>query len=211
MLASLSAAKKTEAAITKTHNPDPKKMSFLEQCQGENIHNRNMDIATYTWDDEHILLVGEFKEQRYVGYNNHYGEEIHAGVYHHMKIELLINIRTMTIVDLFVALPQVPREECPAMVASLEPIKGLSIARGFSTKIRKLVGGRRGCTHLVSLLLAMAPAALQGTWINKSYKGIPPTESAVGMENYLIDSCYAWRQGGPLANRLLERLGKKTS
>lgn len=186
-------------------------MSFLEQCRGENIHNRNMDISTYTWDAKHILLVGEFKEQRYVGYSNHLGEEVPAGVYHHMRIELLVNISTMVIADVFVALLQVPREDCPAMATSLEPIKGLCIAKGFSTRIRKLVGGTRGCTHLVSLLLAMAPAALQGTWINKSYKSIPPTESAVNMEKYLIDSCYAWRKDGPLAASLLDKMGKRSS
>ncbi|SDP07556.1 DUF2889 domain-containing protein [Desulforhopalus singaporensis] len=186
-------------------------MSFLERCQGENIHNRNMDISTYTWDAEHILLVGEFKEGQHVDYTNHLGEKITAGVYHHMKIELIVNISTMVIADVFVSMPQVPHEACRAMVTSLNPIKGMAIVKGFSSRVSKLVGGSKGCTHLVSLLMAMAPASLQGTWIDKSYKGISLTESAAGMETYLIGSCYVWRKDGSLAASLTERLRKESS
>ena len=41
---------------------------------------------------------------------------------------------------------------------------GLSIARGFTHKVRELFGGPRGCTHTTALLQAMAPVAVQSIW-----------------------------------------------
>ena len=75
-------------------------MSFLDQCDKKNIHNRNIDVATYSWDDDHVLVVGELKEQRYVGFINNFGERIVPGIYHHMKIELLIVLWSWRTVEL---------------------------------------------------------------------------------------------------------------
>jgi len=40
-------------------------------------------------------------------------------------------------------------------------LKELSIARGFTHKVRGLFGGPRGCTHTTALSQAMAPEAIQ--------------------------------------------------
>lgn len=173
-------------------------MSLLDQCSKENLHNRNIDIVTYAWDADHVLLVGELKEQRYVGFINNFGEQIQPGIYHHMKIELLIDTRAMTIKDVAVSLPRVPRHDCPDMLTSLDQIKGMNITRGFSSKIRKMVGGSQGCVHLNTLLLAMAPAALQGSWINNSWQRKEPPQPDPEIGSHLVDSCWAWRKDGPL-------------
>lgn len=173
-------------------------MSFLDQCDKKNIHNRNIDVATYSWDDDHVLVVGELKEQRYVGFINNFGERIVPGIYHHMKIELLIDTRTKTIKDVAVSLPRVPRGDCPAMVSSLDQIKGMDITRGFSSKIRKMVGGSKGCVHLNTLLLTMAPAAVQGAWINIAWQRKEAVSPDPQTGRHLVDSCWAWRKDGPL-------------
>jgi len=183
-------------------------MSFLDQCSKENIHNRNIDISTYGWDAEHVLLVGELKEQRYVGYVNHVGERVEPGIYHHMKIELLIATKTMTIKDVAVSLPRVPRDDCPAMATSLDQIKGMNITSGFSSKIRKMVGGNKGCVHLNTLLLAMAPAAVQGSWINNSWQQEEAGQPDPEISNQLVDSCWTWRKNGPLVATLGPKVGQ---
>lgn len=177
-------------------------MSFLKQCSKEKIHNRLIDISTYTWDADHVLLVGELKEQRYVGFINSFAERIVPGVYHNMKIELLIDTRTMKIKDVSVTLPRVPRDDCPAMITSLDRIKGMDITRGFISKIRKMVGGNKGCVHLNTLLLTMAPAAMQGAWIHTAcqQKEAPQPDPQTG--SHLVDSCWAWRADGPLVAQL---------
>jgi hypothetical protein len=184
------------------------KMSFLDQGSKENIHNRNIDISTYAWDAEHVLLVGELKEQRYVGFINHVGERVDPGIYHHMKIELLIYTKTMTIKDVAVFLPRVPRDDCSTMATSLEQIRGMGITRGFSSKIRKMADGNKGCVHLKTLLLAMAPAAVQGSWINNSWQQQDAGQADSEISNHLVDSCWTWRKDGPLVAALGQQVGK---
>ena len=52
---------------------------------------------------------------------------------------------------------------------------GLSIARGFTHRVRELFGGPRGCTHTTALLQAMAPIAMQCFWSMRSAacNGVP--------------------------------------
>lgn len=183
-------------------------MSYLDQCSNQNIHNRNIDISTYAWDGEHVLLVGELKEQRYVGFIDFVGERKTAGIYHHMKIELLIDSKTMTIKDVAVSLPKIPREDCLVMSNSLDQIKGLDITRGFTTKIRKMVGGNKGCVHLNTLLLAMGPAAVQGAWIHNSLKRDENDRHDPETSSKLVDSCWTWRKNGPLVASLGEKVDK---
>ncbi len=183
-------------------------MSFLDQCCKENIHNRNIDISTFAWDAEHVLLVGELKEQRYVGFINHAGERVEPEIFHHMKIELLIYTKTMTIKDVAVFLPRVPRDDCSTMATSLDHIKGMDITRGFSAQIRKIAGGNKGCVHLKALLLAMAPAAVQGSWINIAWQQKEAGELDPEIINHLVDSCWTWRKNGPLVAALGQKVGK---
>ncbi len=183
-------------------------MSFPGQCNKENIHNRNIDISTYAWDAEHVLLVGELKEQRYVGFINHVGERVEPEIYHHMRIELLIYAKTMTIKDVAVFLPRVPRDDCSTMATSIDHIKGLDITRGFSAQIRKMAGGNKGCVHLKTLLLAMAPAAVQGAWINNSWHKKEAYKPDPEISKQLVDSCWTWRKNGPLVASLSQKVDK---
>jgi hypothetical protein len=78
------------------------------------------------------------------------------------------------------------------------------IVSGFSTRVRKRMGGVEGCAHLTSLIVAMGPAALHGYWTEQSRK---PRPLPLTMEDFpglrlLTNSCYLWRQEGPLLERV---------
>jgi len=182
-------------------------MSLSHQYSKKKIHNRNIEICTYSCDADHVLVVGEFKEQREVSFINQVGERVEPGVYHNMKIELLIATESMTIEDVAVSLPQVPRGDCSSVCNSLDSIKGMQIARGFSRVIKEMVGGTKGCVHLNTLLLAMAPAVLQGSWINVSWHQKETGKTNPGELVSLVDSCWTWRNDGPLVAEIKQRFG----
>jgi hypothetical protein len=73
------------------------------------------------------------------------------------------------------------------------------ITRGFTAKVKKLVGGTKGCTHLLELLLAMAPAPVQGFAAHQSRKpaAFDPDRMKFILK-YLINTCHAWREDGPV-------------
>jgi hypothetical protein len=90
---------------------------------------------------------------------------------------------------------------------SLDSIKGLQLKRGFTSEVRKRVGGRKGCIHLTTLLLAMAPAALQGYWAQHDRKPEKRRVSEEMLEHYLIDPCRVWRREGPLVDHIAATAG----
>ncbi len=179
-------------------------MSFLDMCKGEKIHNRNIDISTFECDDERIIIVGELVEKRLKPYYTVKGELHEPDTVHHMLIRMQIEVSTLTIKEIEVELIETPHEECPELTGCLDCMKGMRIAPGFSTRVREMVGGPAGCSHLTTLLLAMAPAAVQGYWVHRSQKPIESGISEEMMEQYLVDTCRVWRKDGPLARRVAQ-------
>lgn len=174
-------------------------MKFIDTGNLEKIHNRNLDISSYLFDDEHILISGELKEKNLITIYERSGEPIEPNVFHHMQIQFLIKNAELKIVDIHVKIPGAPHDHiCREMENSLDKIKGLIIAPGFTAKVKQIAGGIKGCAHLTTLLLSMAPAALQGYWIFESRGKQKNEESTFEIEKYLIDTCWAWRKDGPL-------------
>ncbi len=94
------------------------------------------------------------------------------------------------------------------MKNSLDKIKGLNIAPGFTSKVKKIAGGIKGCVHLTTLLLSMAPAALQGYWIFEARNLDRKENSEFDIGEYLIDTCWAWRKDGPVAQNFIKQTGR---
>lgn len=130
-----------------------------------------------------------------------------AGIVHHMRICLKVDISSLTIADIEVELPATPKEECGELRKSLETIKGLTMTSGFTSNVKSRVGGRKGCIHLTTLLLTMAPAVLQGYWVHGDRDPKRRNISSEHMEKYLIDTCHVWRREGPLVKKIAGKLG----
>ena len=174
-------------------------MEHLDTDSLEKIHNRNLNISSYIVDDEHILITGELKEGNLITVYERSGEPIEPNIFHHMQIQLLVKSSELKIVDIHVKIPGAPHDDiCREMENSLDEIKGLNIAPGFTSKVKKIAGGIKGCVHLTTLLLSMAPAALQGYWIFEARKEHRSENSEFDIGEYLIDACWAWRKDGPL-------------
>ncbi len=170
------------------------------------IHNRNLDICSYRIDDAHMLITGEFKEKNLVTVYESSGESVAPHVFHHMQIQMIIEIAELKIIDIHVKIPGAPHGDiCREMENSLAEIKGLRIAPGFTSKVKKTAGGIKGCAHLTTLLLSMAPAVLQGYWVFEGQKESADQESEFDVKPYLLDTCWAWRKEGPLIEKYFKQ------
>lgn len=177
-------------------------MKKIEVNGLEKIHNRNLDISSYLVDEKHILVEGQLKEGNLVTIYETSGETKGPGIFHHMQIQLLIEDDSLTIKDVWIKIPCAPHNEiCREMENSLDGIKGLTIAPGFTAQIKKIAGGIKGCAHLTTLLLSMASAAVQGYWVFETRTAQENDNPHLDMEKYLFDTCWAWRTDGPLVNR----------
>lgn len=182
-------------------------MTLLDECKNRKIQSRNIDIASYECGDDHIVVCGELHDRRLVPTVTLEGKPRPAASVHHMRICIKVETQSLTIEDIEAELPEIPHEECAGMHRSLAVIKGLTLSPGFTREVKKRLGGRNGCIHLTTLLLAMAPAALQGFWVHNDRNPERRRVSRQLMERYLIDTCRVWRRDGPLVNKIAAAAG----
>jgi len=163
----------------------------------EKIHTRRIEVATYDCGREGIIVEGRLRDDRLQPIQRPDGKQVAPGRVHHMIIRMRVRGPNLTIEDIEVEMPTVPYEECLETQTSLEPVKGMPIASGFTNEVKELVGGAKGCAHLVALLVSMASAAVQGAWTAVSRR---PSDHSGYLDRAMasiVDTCRVWRRDGP--------------
>jgi hypothetical protein len=185
-------------------------MQSIWKSKGKKLHTRNIEVTTYDYDGQRMIVEGFLRDDRFQESHVITGETFPGGIIHHMAIRLLVNCSNLMIEEVDCEQMAVPREVCRETIDCLAPLKGLTITKGFTSKVKKLAGGSRGCTHLVELILAMAPAVFQGFGAHQSRK--PPnldSDRAQMLLQFLLNTCRVWREDGPMVERFKKKLNMK--
>ena len=172
------------------------------------VHTREISMRTSDLGDHTILVEGGLIDHRYRLMKNEGSEE--SELVHHMVIRLKVKGPGMLIEQAEATMPHHPREECPEVLPWIRNLEGLEIAPGCSMKVKKVIGGTKGCAHLTSLIIAMGESAVQGYW------------SAYGMESRkmglreqtikkFINTCHLWKEDGPIVKEIRENLEPQDS
>lgn len=169
------------------------------------LHNRTISITTYAYDTDAIALEGRLTDNRYVNTYGLLGDPRPAGTVHDMIVQMIVRGPKLTIEAVETQMPTVPNPDCPAVIDSLESLKGQRITAGFTAKVQKLVGGARGCAHLLALCRAMASAAIQGAYSLAAQQ--PPGKRKITMDSlkHVIDTCHLWRSDGPMVQSIKKK------
>jgi hypothetical protein len=183
-------------------------MSSLMQLTGDKAHERSVTVATFPAGHGKVVVEGRLVDRRLKDYYLVTGEKRPAGDIHHMVVRMLVNTATFIIEDVEVELVSVPREECKEVRNSLDVIKGERIVKGFSIRMKSLLGGVKSCAHLLTLVIDMGPAALQGIFSSGAQKPMDvktmladPARINFFMKT-LINTCRVWREDGPALKKL---------
>ncbi len=176
-------------------------MSLFGKSKKKKYHTRTIEVTTYDYDNQSLVIEGRLTDQRFQDSHLATGEERRPGILHQMIIRLLVDRKNLTIEDLHVEMPCVPRDECLETAGSLEPLKGGRITRGFTSQARALSGNGQGCCHLTALLTAMGSSAIQGYAAAREYGESIAIADLISM---LVNNCWTWRANGPLINQLKE-------
>ncbi|MEA3222483.1 MAG: DUF2889 domain-containing protein [Thermodesulfobacteriota bacterium] len=188
-------------------------MGGLKVLKKNHVHTRNITIATYAVDEDTVMVEGTLKDDRFKStYSLTSGEMIPPGVIHNLTIRLLVKGIAFRIEDVEVEMNNVPKEVCRETRKSLMPLVGHNIAPGFTVWVKETFGGPKGCTHLNSLLLAMAPAVIQGYWTHRANTVTSVREMIKNAPDarYLIDTCWVWRSDGPFVKEMINTLNEAT-
>ena len=167
----------------------------------ELVHNREISIRTFDLGNHSILVKGSLIDRQLWPWPNEVRKQ--PKIVHYMVIQLKVKGPEMLIEQAEAAMPYHPREECPVVLPSIRNLEGLRITQGFSLKIKKAIGGTKGCAHLTSLLTAMGPSAVQGYWAAYGVEEEKVTLRIQAVRN-IVNTCYLWREDGPLVKGLRE-------
>lgn len=183
---------------------------------GALIHQRAYEIGSYFEDDEHCRLIGHIRDVKPDGM---WGiGDTEPMTIHHMELHIVFHAPTTVITEIFTHMHITPHAECQFIKASYQQLVGLSIARGFTSKVKELFGGPRGCTHIGALTNAMAPVAIQSLWaffhrdhdastFTSSSSETPEEvqarrEAATAMREREfkrnLNTCHVWAEDGPM-------------
>jgi len=181
-------------------------MILLDKSKQKKIHTRDISIATYEGGPRSIIVEGVLHDQRLMDSYRPTGEQVPPGTIHHMVIRMQIGTTDLVIQAIDVEIPTAPREECSETLNCLQPVVGMPIVAGFTVKVKERVGGPKGCAHLVALLNAMAPAAVQGVWSAMSLKPMDPKLLPGAIER-IKNTCILWSEDGVLMKAYKQNFG----
>ena len=163
------------------------------------VHTREISMRTSDLGDHYILVEGHLKDHRYSSNQNKFTEE--SELVHHMLIRLKVKGPEMLIEQAEAAMPHHPREECPEVLPWIRNLEGLEIAPGYTMKVKKVIGGTKGCAHLTSLVIAMGESAVQGYW---AAYGAERGKTGLREQTVkkFINTCHLWKEDGPILKGL---------
>jgi hypothetical protein len=166
------------------------------------IHERAYVVRAYRKGTDTLVLRGSVRDQKPPGL--YVPSDPEPLTVHHMIVDLTISVPSLEITGAKAVLETHPHAACPRIEDHYGKLVGLSIARGFTHKVRELFGGPRGCTHTTALLQAMAPVAVQSMWSfrvaqakesgNPSAFSSPESRQGALMMN--LNTCHIWAEDG---------------
>ncbi len=166
------------------------------------VHTREISIQTSDLGDHSILVEGSLIDHR------HQPEQDRAEkseLVHHMVIRLRVKGPGMLIEEAEATMPHHPREECPQVLPMIRSLEGLEVAPGYTMKVKRAIGGVKGCAHLTSLVIAMGESAVQGYWAAYGAEGRRKGLREQTIRKF-INTCHLWKEDGPIIRGLRETL-----
>jgi Protein of unknown function (DUF2889) len=140
-----------------------------------------------------LLVRGTLEDRRPRGvpdWIQHDGEVIH-----HMEVTLTVTWPDLVVSAIHGAMRTFPHAGvCPDALPPLQSLVGVAVGRGFTRAVNERIGRERGCTHVAALILAMGPVVRQGAGAAFGFA----TQRDPSGTPWFVNSCQAWREGGPL-------------
>jgi hypothetical protein len=173
------------------------------------LHDREYRVRAHRLADDRLLIQGAIRDQKPPGL--YLEDDPEPLTVHHMQLSMEIGFPSLEIVGATVHFETHPNTTCPSIVDHYGELVGLSIARGFTHKVRERFGGPRGCTHTTALLQAMAPVAMQCFWSMKAAsardEGEPSPIASGAIEDdeswkRIVGTCHVWDPDGEAVKAL---------
>lgn len=159
----------------------------------ETLHQRDITLRGFKRTDGNYDIEGHLLDTKAIDFTVASGLRPAGKAIHSMWLRITID-RTLTIIDAEAASDDMPYEGyCNVITPDYKKLIGLAIRPGYSNKLKELLGGVRGCTHITELAGALATAAFQ----TMAGQGI----QAASSKPFQLDGCHALKTDQPAVAR----------
>ena len=159
----------------------------------EPLHTRRIEIRGYKREDGLYDIEGHLLDTKPYDFKLAAGVRPAGEPVHGMWLRITVD-KTLAIVDAAAAMDAMPYvDHCGAIVPAYRKLVGLAIRPGYHQRVKELLGGVRGCTHITELAASLATAAFQtmaGQRIQDPDK-----------RPFQLDRCHALAAEGPAVAR----------
>jgi hypothetical protein len=171
----------------------------------EAFHRRRIEIDGYRRADGLWDIDAHMADTKTYAFDNDWRGEIKPGEpLHDMWLRVTID-DAMVVRDVVAVSAAHPFRVCPEITGNFRRLIGLALGAGWRKRVRELLGGAQGCTHLVDLLDPIATVAFQTLRSERAKALMTPAPKPAGevprRRPAVIDTCHAMRADGPVVQR----------
>ncbi len=137
-------------------------------CKRELVHTRKINLNGWRREDGLIDIEGEITDVKTYDFPNSERGTISAGEpIHNMRVRITIN-DDIEIVAAEAETLAGPYRMCPSATLVFDQLVGIKIGPGWRQRVRKAIGGIKGCTHITELMGPVATVAYQTLYGEKA-------------------------------------------
>ncbi|MFA7403156.1 MAG: DUF2889 domain-containing protein [Pelobacteraceae bacterium] len=115
----------------------------MAQLNAMEDFKRDVSYHVFKGDDDQIVLTANLKDR-----------------FHDIRMELLVDFASLTILAARVNFVRHPTKDCPAVAWRMEQLVGVVIGKGLNRTLQEIFGGGAGCGNLRVMLLGLLPLAM---------------------------------------------------
>lgn len=174
-------------------------MTLSETVKRKPIHTRQLVFEGYEREDGLFDIEGKLIDSKPFDIDNEdRGGQIKAGEsLHQMVIRVTVD-ESMKIIDAQAATEWAPFDYCQGGAASFHRLVGEKMGPGWTLRVKEILGGTDGCTHITEMLGQLATTAFQSIYGRdraRRQRDDSKTKPAI------LDSCHALASDSPVVAR----------
>jgi hypothetical protein len=182
-------------------------MPLSPPASRELFHTRHIECRGFLREDGLWDIEGHMTDRKTYSFHNQDRGELTAGTpIHDMWVRITID-DDMVIQAIEAVTDASPYRLCPDITPNFQRLVGLAVRPGFIPKVKQLLGGVEGCTHLVELMGPIGTTAFQTVASSrnpKRRKEEKPAGDAAQPKKRprLLDTCHAFATSSEVVKRI---------
>ena len=175
----------------------------IPEVERELTHARRVRYEGYKRSDGRWDIEAHLSDVKNHDYQLKTGVRRAGQPIHDMWLRLTID-RAFNVVDAIARTDAVPYPGgCESAAPEYRKLVGLCLLKDFRKRVRELLGGVRGCTHLTEMLAGMPTAAIQ------SFAGETKEDRDDGTRPFQLGQCLALETSGETVKKWYPKWYKK--